>query len=105
MKYTEPLNSSAYPDRNGSYVDANPATGVKGSTVPGKSIEAPQREIVNVISASGLTPDGADNTQLLQALRGMIQNSSSGNKIYTGTATDSEILALLQPGDLYIRKG
>ena len=68
MKYVEPLNSSSYPERNGSYVNANPATGVKGSTVPGEALEHPQREILNVIEAAGLTPNGADLTQLLQAL-------------------------------------
>ena len=68
MKYVEPLNSSSYPERNGSYVNANPATGVKGSTVPGEALEHPQREILNVIEAAGLTPNGADLTQLLQAI-------------------------------------
>lgn len=68
MKYTKPLNDSSYPARNGSYVDADASTGVIGSTVPGAAIEAPQREIVQVIEAAGLTPDDADRTQLLQAL-------------------------------------
>lgn len=68
MKYTEPLNDSAYPNRNGAYVDANPSQGIPGSTVPGASIEAPQREIVAVIMAAGLTPNENDMTQLLQAL-------------------------------------
>ena len=69
MKYVEPLNSASYPERNGGYVDANPATGVKGSTVPAAAIEDPQREIINAILASGLTPDAADLTQLSQVLR------------------------------------
>lgn len=29
----------------------------------------------------------------------------SSNRVYTGTATDAEILSLLSVGDLYIRKG
>ena len=47
-------------------------TGVPGSTPgsipPGESIEHPQREIINVIVAAGLTPSAADLTQLLAAL-------------------------------------
>lgn len=71
MKYVEPLNSASYPEREGSYVNANPATGVKGSTVPGEALEHPQREILNVIEAAGLTPNGADLTQLLQAINSL----------------------------------
>ena len=68
MKYVEPLNSASYPEREGQYVTANPATGLKGSTVPGESIEHSMREIVHVINMAGLTPSGADLTQLYQAI-------------------------------------
>lgn len=40
-----------------------------GSIPPGESIEHPQREIINVITAAGLTPSAADLTQLLAALK------------------------------------
>lgn len=69
MKYQKPLNDSTYPGRDGAYVDANPAQGVPGSTVPGAALEDPQRELVAVIEDAGLTPDEADLTQLLQAIR------------------------------------
>lgn len=68
MKYVEPLNSAAYPERNGQYITANPAISLKGSTVPAESIEHPMREIVHVIEMAGLVPSPADLTQLYQAI-------------------------------------
>ena len=65
MKYTPPIGGAA----NDPYVDANPATGVEGSPVPAAAIEHPQREIANVITAAGLTPDVGDLTQLYQAIQ------------------------------------
>jgi len=50
------------------YVTGDPATDTPGSIPPGASIEHPQREIVNVILAAGLTPSGANLAQLLAAL-------------------------------------
>ncbi len=74
MEYVVPLSDAGPGD---SYVDAVPATGVKGSAVPAAAIEYPMREIVAVISAAGLTPDDADLTQLLQAIQALIAAASS----------------------------
>lgn len=71
MKYTPPIGGAA----NDPYVDANPATGVEGSPVPAAAIEHHQREIVNVITSAGLTPDAGDLTQLRQAIQKMITGS------------------------------
>ena len=60
MKYQPPVGAAA----NAPYVDGNPATGTEGSAVPARAIEHPQREILWVIQASGLTPDENDLTQL-----------------------------------------
>ena len=100
MKYTEPLNSASYPERNGSYVDANPTTGIRGSTVPGKSIEAPQREIVSVITAAGLTPNEADNSQLLQAL--YIMTSSFWENIIIDNIIRTTDTTIAIPGDVRV---
>lgn len=75
MQYTKPLNET---NLNAGYRDAVPAQGIKGSTVPASAIEAPQREIVNVISSAGLTPSDADNTQLTQAIDGKINAAKEG---------------------------
>lgn len=68
MKYVEPVNTYAYPERKGSYLTANPTTGLRGSWVPGEALEHPMREIVHVIEKAGLTPSSADLTQLYQAI-------------------------------------
>ena len=65
MKYVKPLNET---DENAGYTDADPAHGIKGSTVPAAAIEMPQREIVAAIIAAGLVPTGEDGGQLAQAI-------------------------------------
>ena len=65
MKYVKPLNET---DENAGYTDADPAHGIKGSTVPAAAIEMPQREIVAAIIAAGLEPSGEDGGQLAQAI-------------------------------------
>ena len=84
MRYTKPLNET---DQNAGYKDAVPAQGIKGSTVPSSAIEAPQREIVNVISSAGLTPSEADNTQLAQAILKLIEKNSLQYEYISGDAT------------------
>ncbi len=72
MKYTKPLNET---NENAGYVNADVSIGRRGSTVPAEAIEAPQREIVNAITAAGLTPDADDNTQLSQAIKAEIKSA------------------------------
>ena len=62
MKYVPPLGAT---DPNASYQDGNPEAGILGSIVPAAAIERPQREILNVLTAAGLTPSDTDLTQLL----------------------------------------
>lgn len=64
--YNPPVASS---DPNASYIDANASTGQRGSAPPAKSIENPQREIVNAIIDAQITPSNDDLTQLAQAIR------------------------------------
>lgn len=68
MKYTQPAGEP----EDASYDDPNAGTGMQGDIVPGRAIEAPQREIVAVIEEAGLTPSELDNTQLLQAIQNLI---------------------------------
>ena len=72
MKYVKPLNET---DENAGYTDADPAHGIKGSTVSGAAIEMPQREIVAAIIAAGLVPSGEDGGQLAQAIATNIGNA------------------------------
>ncbi len=65
MKYFAPVDEA---DPEAPYLTGSGAPAVEGSIPPGEAMEHPQREIVNAITAAGLTPDEADLTQLLQAL-------------------------------------
>ncbi len=65
MIYNPPMGGGA----SDPYVTGNPATATPGSIPPGAAIEQPQREIVNVIMAAGLTPSAANVGQLLQAIQ------------------------------------
>ena len=64
MKYQPPIGAA----EDAPYIDANVPQGIEGSPVPAAAIEHPQREILNAIQQAGLTPDGADLTQLGQAI-------------------------------------
>jgi len=64
MKYVPPLRGG----ENDPFVNFNPAQGIDGSIVPAEAIEHPQREIVNAITAMGLTPDPRQLDQLAKAL-------------------------------------
>jgi hypothetical protein len=66
MKYNQPYGIS---DPEAPYINGNPATGTMGSIPPAASIEFPQREIVKLITDSGLTPDNGDLTQLMKAMK------------------------------------
>ncbi|SDH88176.1 hypothetical protein [Roseospirillum parvum] len=77
MDYQPPLNGdTGDPDRG--YVNANPALGIGGSIPPAAAFEHPQREILEVIEHAGLDPDGADLTQLRQAIQQMIADAVGG---------------------------
>lgn len=78
MEYIKPLNDDAYPERLGAYVNANPSLGTPGSTVPGEALQHTMTEIINAITAAGLTPDDADLTQLTQAILQHIKLSIVG---------------------------
>lgn len=82
MEYIKPLNDDAYPERLGAYVNANPSLGIPGSTVPGEALQHTMTEIINAITAAGLTPDDADLTQLLQAIKKIPSDAS--NYLYDG---------------------
>lgn len=69
MEYIKPLNDDAYPERLGAYVNANPSLGIPGSTVPGEALQHTMTEIINAITAAGLTPSDVDLTQLTQAIK------------------------------------
>jgi len=66
MKYNAPFGNS---DEDAIYINGNPETGTMGSIPPAASIEYPQREIVNLINVTGLTPTNSDLLQLAKAVQ------------------------------------
>src|SRR4029077_17440940 len=67
MLYNQPYGIT---DTDAPYINGNPETGVMGSIPPAASIEHPQREIVNMITASGLVQAETDLFQLARAIQG-----------------------------------
>lgn len=67
MQYIPPINGDTG-NPNRSYVNANPSLGVEGSIPPAEAFEHVIREVVNAITAAGLTPSGANLTQLAAAI-------------------------------------
>ena len=63
MEYIKPLNDNAYPERLGLTMPIR-LWGSPDHDVPGKHCSIPMTEIINAITAAGLTPDDADLTQL-----------------------------------------
>lgn len=74
MKYTPPLGSL---EDDAPYVDGNPSAGIRGSVVPAAPFNQLQRELVHVISASGLEPSDSDMTQVWQALQKLFSISDA----------------------------
>jgi hypothetical protein len=69
MLYQPPFGSS---DPDAPYVDRSTSGATRGSIPPAGAIEFPQREIVDVLSKSGLTP--ATGLQLSKAIRSQAMN-------------------------------
>jgi hypothetical protein len=75
MKYNPPYGSA---DPNAPFADRNTPAATSGSRVPAAAIEYPQREIMAVIDAAGISASNADLTQLLQAINHLIAAATGG---------------------------
>lgn len=75
MQYNQPFGGAA----NAPYINGDPSIGVAGSIPPAASIEYPQRELVALFTAAGLTPTNADLLQLAKAIQnGVISYGQDG---------------------------
>lgn len=98
MKYQPPFVPGATPgapgifnaDPDASYVNGDPQTGTEGSYFPNKALEDPQREIVNALTAAGLTPDHTSLEQLAEALS---RHASGGVSCVDSGTTNAYVLA------------
>lgn len=88
MKYLQPIGEA---DPNAPYKDRNTGGGSSGSRVPAKAIENPQREIVAVLVAAGMTPDGDRVDQLNEAIDLKIDLATGG-----GSNPLDDLLTLLR---------
>ncbi len=94
MKYYPPYGSI---DPDAPYVDKDVPGAVRGSAVPAKAIEKPQREIVDFLNKSGLIP--AEDLQLSQAVQaGKVNFAVAGGSANAITATLSPAPASLTAG-------
>jgi len=75
MKYIPPPGSQ---DPNAPYVNGIPGV-QRGSPVDAKAVEYPQREILNVITAAGLTPTNEQLDQLAHAVQALIGGGVSAH--------------------------
>ena len=88
MKYNQPYGIE---DLDAPYINGDPSIGRAGSIPPAESIEYDQREIVNFITASGITPSNSDLNQLTKAVQ-------TGKVIYgTDTGTANAMVAAFNP--------
>lgn len=83
MKYNQPYDQPSNP--NASYIDGNPSAGIQGSIVPAASIEYPQRELMNLITACGLVGTNSDLSQLLESIKNVDVCNILKNSINHGT--------------------
>ena len=65
MQYNEPWGGN----KNDPYIDGNPSLGIEGSIIPAAAVEFPQREIVNLILKSQMSPTNGDAVQLARSVQ------------------------------------
>ncbi|MCA0275879.1 MAG: hypothetical protein LCH86_07745 [Proteobacteria bacterium] len=76
MKYIAPPGG----DPGAPYVDGNRSAGVRGSVVPAKAVEHPQRELHHLIDYAGLTPSDGDQEQVRKAIEALISAATGGGE-------------------------
>jgi len=98
MKYVAPYGSS---DPNAPYVNGDPSTGQMGSIPPAAAFEHPLRELVALITKSGLTPSELSLVQAAIAIRSGAMNYRAAG----GTANALTIALDPAPSDWLDLKG
>lgn len=90
MRYQPPFGST---DPDASYVDRNTPGAVRGSAVPARAIEDPQRELDDFIKKSGFTPTEAVLQLALAVQRGKVNYAVAGGTANALTVTLSPALS------------
>lgn len=90
MKYWQPFGIT---DPAAGYINGDPTIGRAGSIPPAGAFEQPQRELVNLITASRLQPDETSVIQLLSAVRSQQMNYA----IDDGAGSPNDISVAFNP--------
>jgi hypothetical protein len=97
MLYNQPYDQPSNPDA--SYVNGNPSSGIQGSIIPAGAMEQPQRELIGLITAAGLTPSNSDLSQVAKAIQGgVISFAVAGGSANALTATLNPVPPALVTG-------
>lgn len=94
MKYNQPWDQPSNP--NAPYTDGNPSTGTPGSIPRAAAIEYPQREIVNLLTDSSISPTNSDLHQIAKA----IQNGKVRYALDLGTVNALNVTLTPAPDNL-----
>ena len=74
------------------YTEGNPSLGIPATVVGGEEMNNIQEEIANVVEDAGITLNGAVETQLLQAIKIIMQNGGDQiNQAITDNASPTNI--------------
>src|SRR5215831_18013979 len=99
MKYNQPYGVS---DPNAAYINGDPSVGRAGSIPPAESIEYPQREIVNFLVDTGLTPVNTDLHQLAKSVQwGKVMYAVDSGPVNAVAVTLTPPLTAYQDGQIF----
>lgn len=103
MQYSQPYDQTSNP--NAPYVNGNPSSGIQGSIIPAGAVENPQRELIALIQAAGLTPSNSDLSQVAKAIQsGQLNFAVAGGTANALTAALSPTVAALEAGMTFLIK-
>lgn len=97
MQYSQPYDQTSNP--NAPYVNGNPSSGIQGSIIPAGAVEYPQRELIALIQAAGLTPSNSDLSQVAKAVQsGQLNFAVAGGTANELTASFTPAVTALEAG-------
>lgn len=65
----------------GEFTEGNPAAGIPATLLKAGWLNTMQRELVNLVVAAGLTPDVADDSQVLKAIQVLLASAASWSRL------------------------
>jgi len=99
MRYHQPYGVT---DENAPYINGDPSIARQGSIIPAEAVEFPQREAVALIEGAKLTPDDANLSQMLYAVRSQRMNYAlaiaSGSADIVAVEFDPPVANTMTPG-------